>query len=220
MSRATGLDSIDAALDWLGDGGLVAYPTETVWGLAARAGDAPSVERLRAWKGRGPAQPISILIESPEALARVANAGAAALRLAARYWPGPLTLVVPARIPLAPGIANAERAIGVRCSPHPTARALAAGAAQRALGPLTATSLNHGGQPAARTRGEARALCRSGCDPRLLEAPGPDAGGGAESSVVDCTASAVRVLREAAIGSDEIQEVAGAPAPRSRETLR
>jgi len=117
---------ISEALDRLADRGLVAYPTETVWGLGALARSAQAVGTLRAWKGRGAAHAISVLVGNSAAI----ESGGFVVddrvrRLAAAFWPGPLTIVLRCREIYAPGIANADGAIGVRCSPHPVASALA-----------------------------------------------------------------------------------------------
>jgi L-threonylcarbamoyladenylate synthase len=201
-SVPAGLDSVERAVERLAEGGLVAYPTETVWGLAADASNPAAVERLRSWKGRAEAQPISLLAADSDGLALPA-AGRA---LAAAFWPGPLTLVAPARLALASGIARQDGAVGWRCSPHVVAAALARAAADAGLGPLTATSLNHSGAPPARTRAEAAALCGAGPEsPALLEVAGPDAGGGEPSTVVDVTGPAPRVLRQGAISDSAIR---------------
>ena len=197
-----GVDSIEQAVRRLAEGGLVAYPTETVWGLAADASSPAAVERLRRWKGRAEAQPISLLALGAEGLA-LPPAGQA---LAAAFWPGPLTLVAPARLVLAPGIARADGAVGWRCSSHPVVAALVRAAAEAGLGPLTATSLNRSGAPPARTRAEAAALCGAGPErPALLAVAGPDAGGGEPSSVVDVSGPTPHVLRQGAIPAAAIQ---------------
>jgi tRNA threonylcarbamoyl adenosine modification protein (Sua5/YciO/YrdC/YwlC family) len=191
---------IEAALAWLGADGLLAYPTETVWGVGAAAASAGAVERLRAWKGRGDEQPIAVLVADVSALEGLgAELPEAARALAAAFWPGPLTLVLRCRTRFAAGIAGRRGGVGFRCSPHPAARELAREAFQRGLGPLTATSLNRSGEPPARTRAEAASLCRGETAPRLLEGAWPDAGGGAPSSVVDCSGGTPELLREGAI---------------------
>jgi L-threonylcarbamoyladenylate synthase len=184
-----------AALDVLAADGLVAFPTETVWGLAARAKSLIAIERLRAFKGREADKALSILLDSPERAADVsAEWGEPARKLAEAFWPGPLTLVVKCGLRFAPGVVAADGSIGLRCSPHPVAAALAEGALARGLGPVTATSLNRGGDPPARNRAEAGRVCRD-------EIPMVDgeAGGEAASTVVDATSARLRVLREGAI---------------------
>lgn len=176
-------------------GGLVAYPTETVWGLGADAGSDAAVEALRRLKGRTDDAPISVLVSGLASLARHGlEPGPAGRRLAERFWPGPLTLVMRCRRPLAPGIARADGAVGVRCSPHATAAGLARALERAGVGPLTATSLNRSGEPPARTRAEAAAAFPPSADaPSLLA--GEDAGGGAPSTVVDVCGERPRVLR-------------------------
>jgi L-threonylcarbamoyladenylate synthase len=191
---------LETALACLAGDGLLAYPTETVWGLGAAAASARAVERLRAWKGRRDAQPIAVLVPDLAALEALgAELSEAARALAADYWPGPLTLVLRCRGRFAAGIAGRDGAVGFRCSSHPAARGLARAAFARGLGALTATSLNRSGQPPARTRAEAAALCRGDGAPQLLEGAWPEAGGAAPSSVVDLSGAAPQVVREGAI---------------------
>lgn len=195
--------AIAAAVARVAAGGLVAFPTETLWGLGADARSEPALAALRRWKGRGAGQPVSVLVTGAGALAALGIAlPAAARRLADAFWPGPLTLVVPGPAGrFAAGVARADGAVGLRCSPHPTAAALAAALAAAGRGPLTATSLNRHGEPPARTRAEAAALCAS--DTVMCLDAGPDAGAAAgpalASTVVDCTGPAPRVLREGAV---------------------
>ncbi len=199
-------DPIGAAVRWLAAGGLVAYPTETVWGLAAAAESSVAMDRMRAWKGRAEDAPVAILVTgAAEAEALGCELAAPARRLAAGLWPGPLTLVVPCHRAFAAGVARADGAVGLRCSSHPLATALARRAAREGVGPLTATSLNHHGDPPARTRAEAALLCKDSEALRLLEVEGAEAGGDAASTVVDLTGERPEVLRWGAIPRDEIE---------------
>ena len=203
---------LEAALARLRAGGLVAYPTETLWGLGADARDEAAVARLRAWKGREAAQPISILVEGLEALEGLGFAlGPVARELARRCWPGPLTLVLPCRGRFAAGVARADGAVGVRCSPHPVARALARRVAAAGLGPLTATSLNRSGAAPACTRAEARALCQGADAPLLLDAEDAPEPSGLASTVVDATASPPIVLRWGALDSRRLAPALSVP---------
>jgi len=209
-----------AAVGQVRAGGLLGFPTETVWGLGADAASPAAVARLRAWKGREGNRPLSILVTGPDALAGLGLAWPPAARaLAEAFWPGPLTLVVPGpppgRAALAPGVARADGAVGLRCSPDPTAAALARALADAGVGPLTATSLNRSGHPPAASPAAARAL--AGDDPglHLLEplAPAtPDehpaaspVSCSAPSTVVDCTGPAPRVIREGAIAAAALE---------------
>jgi len=198
------------ALDRLADRKIVAYPTETVWGLGALARSAQAVDALRAWKGRSEAKPISVLVGNSAAI----ESGGfvvddAARRVVRTFWPGPLTVVLRCRERYAPGIANRDGAIGVRCSPHPVASALAIGAQERGLGPITATSLNKAGQAPAATLAEARLACATPHAPWLLDPGADDASGEAPSTVLDLSGGRPRLLRPGPIGREALAEVLG-----------
>ena len=206
---------VGQAVDLLADDCLVAFPTETVWGLAARADSASAMERLRAFKGRDADKPVAVLVDGPDRLAELGvRLAPAAKRLAERFWPGPLTLV--ARCSegrFAPGVAAPDGSIGLRCSSHPLAASLAAGALDRGLGPVTATSLNASGEPPARNAEEAARVASR--DPSVVLIAG-EAGGGAASSVVDATGGPIAVLREGAICEASILAAASPEAAASR----
>jgi len=190
-------------------GGLVAYPTETLWGLGADARSASALDRLRLWKRRSDQHPISILVEGFASLAALGvEADARVGALAAAFWPGPLTLVLTCRGAFAPGVARADGAIGVRCSPHPVAAELAAAVAEAALGPLTATSLNRHAEPPARTRAEAELVCAADVDAPLVVGVS-EAGGQPPSTVLDLTAGRPRVLRWGALDAAALERVLG-----------
>lgn len=128
----------------LARGGIVVYPTETFYGLGARALDGGAVAAVVALKGRDAGKPIAVILsEVAQVRCVVARIPAPAQRLIERWWPGPLTLVLPARGDLPPELTAGTGTVGVRVSSHPVARALAA------AGPLTATSANPGGMPPA-----------------------------------------------------------------------
>jgi len=161
-------------------GGLVVYPTDTLLGLGALAGHRGAVRRLLAAKGRSPAQPISVCVSSTEEVERYARVSPAARRFLRRHLPGPFTvLLAPSpegRRAFAPSVGG-RAMIGFRVPDHPVARELA-----RAAGPITATSANRHGAPAARTPGEARrALGRS----VAVYLPASPPGSGRPSTLVD-----------------------------------
>jgi L-threonylcarbamoyladenylate synthase len=201
-------DPLGEAARWLRGGGMLAYPTETVWGLGADATADAAVARLLQWKGRDESDPLAILVEKAEDMPGLGfEIGPATSRLAALFWPGPLTLVMRCRGRFAKGVARADGAVGVRCSSHPLATALARRLRGERVGPITATSLNHSGDPAARTRAEAERLCGTrDQQPRLLEVKA-EAGGDAASTVVDLTGARPVVLRWGAVGSDALAPV-------------
>ncbi len=206
-------DPIGEAVAVLREGGLVAFPTETVWGLGADACRAESVDALFRFKGRARQQPLSVLIAGRAALpGHGFSLDPAVEGLAKRFWPGPLTLVLPHAGGFAPGVAREEDgAVGVRCSSHPLAAALARRLETQGVGPMTATSLNPSGAPPARTRAEARLYCSRGDPgaplPHLLGVPGAEAGGDRESTVLDVATRPARVLRWGAIERDELLPV-------------
>lgn len=223
-------DQTRPAVAHLAVDGFVAYPTETVWGLGACADRPRAVERLMDWKGRSANAPMSVLVPSVAAAERLdCTFEGPALRLAESFWPGPLTLIVPCTRDFARGIQRDDRALGLRCSPHPIARALALAVDRAGLGPLTSTSMNRSGQPPALDRTAAQALVprrtESGdldpAEPLLVIDPVHDAGGETPSSVVDCTGASPRVLRAGAIESERLEKVwSRAERTMTREKVR
>ena len=214
-----------SAVAHLAADGFVAYPTETVWGLGACVDRPVAIERLVAWKGRAAEAPMSVLVRSAESIEGLGcRVEAPARRLIEAFWPGPLTIVLPCDRAHAAGVARADRALGLRCSAHPLAHALAVAVDEAGLAPLTSTSLNRSGEPPAMDRATARALVGAGgpdgdvADPLLVDEPGLDAGGEMPSSVVDCTGDVLRILRVGSIDRVRLEEVwAGASDPRSGE---
>jgi tRNA threonylcarbamoyl adenosine modification protein (Sua5/YciO/YrdC/YwlC family) len=208
----TAAPEIEEAVDRIGRGELVAYPTETLFGLGAEAATPAAVERLRAWKGRGEDQPLSLLISGVEALPALGvRLPAAARRLAGALWPGPVTLVLRCERAWPPGVTRrSDGALGVRCASHPVAAALARRLAERGIGPITATSLNRSGDAPAATLEDAARLCAGPGGPWLLEMPGAPDPSGAPSTVVDATGETPRVLREGAISRARIAALLGA----------
>jgi L-threonylcarbamoyladenylate synthase len=172
-------------------GGVLACPTETLQGLLADALNPAAVARVVALKRRGD-EPIALLVPNLAAVLGLIDGelSAAVQALAAAHWPGPLTLVFRARPGLPDPLAPAGT-LGVRIPGASPALDLV-----RAFGgPLTATSCNISGQPAARTQAEALAYFAGQLDGSV---PG-DAPGGAPSTVVDATGPVLRVLRQGAV---------------------
>ncbi len=209
FAYVTSDDPIGAAVDWVRGGGLLAYPTETVWGLGADACSVAAIERLRGWKGQRESAPISILIAEPDALERLGfEFNDLAQRLAAAFWPGPLTLVLNCRGQFAPGVSRHDGAVGVRCSSHPIGAALARRLAEAGVGPITSTSLNRSGATPAVTLEQVREACGAGSEsPRLLAVEGAEAGGDGESTVIDTTGPELVVLRWGALAKPDLASV-------------
>jgi L-threonylcarbamoyladenylate synthase len=198
-------DALEEAVARVAAGGLVAFPTETLWGLGADARSETAVARLRSWKQRGDDQPLSVLVTGVHVLPALGvDVGRLARELADTFWPGPLTMVLPCSGQFATGIAGPKGGLGVRCSPHPVAASLARALEAAGVGPVTATSLNRHGEAPARNRGEATRACADGDGdaPLLFLGDGLDAGGGRPSTVVDLTGARPNVLRWGALGRD------------------
>jgi L-threonylcarbamoyladenylate synthase len=204
-----GPDARVEAIRVLEAGGVVAIPTDTVYGLAVALSTPGGIERLFAAKSRPPDKAIALLLADAAQAADIGEMRPAATALAAAFWPGGLTLVVPRRtdrqLPaaltggeLAPG---AIPTVGLRVPAHPAPVALA-----RALGPLPTTSANRSGEPELRTAGEIEALLGDAVD--LILDGGP-ATGGPSSTVVDCTAGVPEIRRAGAIDASEITRALG-----------
>ncbi len=137
--------SIAAAAEALRRGEVVAYPTETVYGLGADPRSPEAVDRLFQVKGRAQDQPVLLIIAEPEDFERIVVVSDAARRCIDAFWPGPLTLVLPAKGAFPSGVQAPDGTVAVRCPACPAARALA-----RAFGgPITSTSANRAGAPPA-----------------------------------------------------------------------
>ncbi len=182
-----------AAIETLRAGGIVAMPTDTVYGVGVALGAPDGLARLFAAKDRPLDRAIVLLVADLDQAASVGVLSPAARILAERFWPGGLTLVL-AQAPGAPlpAVLTAGAAtVGVRLPNHDCPRALA-----RALGPLPVTSANLSGQPAARDASDVLAQLGSRID---LVLDGGPARGGIPSTVVDCTGERPRVLRAGAV---------------------
>ncbi len=182
-----------AAVDVLRAGGVVALPTDTVYGIACDLHAHGGIERLFAVKSRPGERAIMLLLDEPSQAPRIGVIGPAARLLADRFWPGGLTLVVPRRpdVRLPAALTAGAPTIGLRAPDHPCPRALA-----RAVGPMPTTSANVSGQPEARDASAVVEQLGRGVD--LVLDGGPAAGGPA-STVVDCTGERPRLIRGGAV---------------------
>jgi L-threonylcarbamoyladenylate synthase len=192
------------AIDLLRRGGLVALPTDTVYGIGV-ALDAPDgIERLFAAKGRPPDKAIVLLVADIGQAERTGLFGPAARALASAGWPGGLTLVVPRRLEVRlPSVLTAgQSTIGLRLAGHAAPRALA-----RALGPLPVTSANRSGQPDATNAAAVLADLGEALD---LVLDGGTTPGGTPSTVVRCDGWEVEMLRVGAIPAARIAEIVAA----------
>jgi L-threonylcarbamoyladenylate synthase len=180
--------------------GVVAFPTDTVYGIAVALATPGGIERLFAAKQRPPDKAIALLLADVEQASEIGELNPPAAALARAFWPGGLTLVVPRRadVTLPPALSGvgAIATVGLRVPDHDAPRALA-----RAVGPLPTTSANRSGEPAARDADELEAQLG---DALALILDGGAASGGPASTVVDTTTEPVRILREGAISTEAI----------------
>ncbi len=182
-------------------GGLVAYPTDTVYGLAADPTNAEAVHKLSEAKNRDPDQPMPHLITSYQRVASVASdVPPAARRLMREFWPGGLTIIL-RKAQTYPSTATGGT-IGLRVPDHPVPRALS-----RLLGgPITGTSANIAGGPEPLSAADVRAFLGDAVD--LIIDGGP-CSGGQPSTVIDCTLDPPMILRLGAVSRAEIERFLG-----------
>ena len=204
MTTSVPVDStiLERAVDILRRGGLVAYPTDTVYGLAALPTDARAVHRLFETKSRSPDRVVSLLIASPADVALVATGvPEEAQRLMSAFWPGALTIVLQ-KASSFPADAVGET-VALRVPDHPVPRELA-----RLLGaPITGTSATVSGGPEPLTADDARSQLGDAVD---LVIDGGRCPGGQPSTVVDYTVTPPGIVRESAISREELARAAGA----------
>jgi L-threonylcarbamoyladenylate synthase len=190
-----------AAIETLRGGGIVALPTDTVYGIAVALVTPGGIERLFRAKSRPPDRGIMLLLADAAQAAAIGEMGPAASALAAAFWPGGLTVVVPQRpdVPLPAVLTGGAATIGLRVPDHPAPRALAA-----VVGPLPATSANVSGRPEAEDAAGILTQLGEAID---LILDGGRAHGGPASTVVDCSGARPVILREGAIPTSRIARV-------------
>jgi L-threonylcarbamoyladenylate synthase len=182
----------------LRSGGIVALPTDTVYGLCAVATDAAAVERIYEIKGRDPGQALPVFAGSVEQAGLIAEMTAPARALAAKFWPGALTIVLRRKPSFATRAAAGGDTIAVRVPGDAVIRELAL-----QLGPLTGTSANLAGRDECHTAADVRAQLGDAVD---LVVDAAVAATGKPSTLVDCTeAGVVRVLRDGAVSRGAIE---------------
>jgi len=187
-------------------GGVVAYPTETFYGLGADANNEAAVGKIFRIKGRNFRNPIAVIVDSEQGAIPLAEEIPAAGRiLMQKFWPGPLTLLFRAAPSISASLTGGTGKIGVRVSSHPLARLLARGVA----GPLTATSANLSGRPECISAGEVACALGKRVDAVIDGGTTP---GGLGSTILDITAFPPLILREGAVPAALIFRALGLPA--------
>ena len=196
-------ESIQVALQILREGGLVAFPTDTVYGVGALVFDGKAVESIYVAKQRPIEKAIPVLMADAADMEKVGmDIPEVAYQLAARFFPGPLTCLIPKQ-PTLPESVSATETVGVRVPDHEVARALL-----RAAGPMAVTSANISGQPSPSTAQEVLAQLGGRID---LILDGGKTPGGVPSTLVDCTGKDLKILREGSISLAEIRQKLSSP---------
>ncbi len=219
-------EAVARAAQALRDGALLGLPTETVYGLAADAGNDAAVARIFAAKGRPSNHPLIVHVAGLADVPAFASAVPPfAERLMRAFWPGPLTLILPRRPGVATAAAGGQASVGLRCPAHPVAQAVLRAADALGVRGVAAPSANQFGRvsptTAAHVQGE--------FDDGLLILDGGPCLVGIESTIIDCTRGAPVLLRPGGIGQAEAEAVCGeplrpkdslgAPSPRASGTL-
>jgi L-threonylcarbamoyladenylate synthase len=192
-------DGLAQAAQVLRDGGVVAYPTDTLYGLAVDPRNASAVERLFVLKGRHASVAIPLIAATVEQAQTAGELSPAHLQLARAFWPGPLTIVVPAKASIARLLLGGGSTIAVRIPAH----AVATGLAAALDGCITSTSANRSGQPAATNAQQVSSDLGDAIDMVLDGGPSP---GGAPSTIVEVVDGRVRLVRAGAVSWDRVLE--------------
>ena len=199
------MDSLDEAVQRLRRGGVVAFPTETVYGLGADARNPAAVERIFATKGRPRNHPVIVHLAEPNQIWEWALETPTLRRqiglLARRFWPGPLTVIVPRHGSVPDAVTGGRNTVGLRIPAHPVARALL----QRFGGGLAAPSANRFG----RVSPTNAAHVRSEFAEQVYVLDGGDARVGVESTIVDLSCSPPALLRPGGVPQAELVAVLG-----------
>lgn len=196
-------ESIQVALQILREGGLVAFPTDTVYGVGTLVFDGKAVESIYVAKQRPIEKAIPVLMADAADMEKVGmDIPEVAYQLAARFFPGPLTCLIPKQ-PTLPESVSATETVGVRVPDHEVARSLL-----RAAGPMAVTSANISGQANPSTAQEVLAQLGGRID---LILDGGKTPGGVPSTLVDCTGKDLKILREGPISLAEIRQKLSSP---------
>ena len=192
-------DNIEEGVRILRDGGVVAYPTDTVYGLGADTESPTAVQRIIDMKGRPMGMGLPLLLAETSELADVAGELSDVIwSLAQRFWPGSLTLVVCRNALVSDLVTGGRDTVAVRVPDHPVPRELARGLGR----PITGTSANLSGQPSAVTSEEARRQLGPHVDLVMEAGPAP---GQIESTILDVKGVVPLLVRQGAVGEDDIR---------------
>ncbi|MGH2533537.1 MAG: L-threonylcarbamoyladenylate synthase [Thermomicrobiales bacterium] len=197
--------AIEWAAERLAGGGVIALPTDTVYGIAASLAHANAIRRIFEVKGRNEDRPLPVLVSSTDALLRIATVDEHVAFLLDQFWPGPLTVVVPARAGMPVGVIGPDGTVGVRMPNHP----LAIEVIEKAGGAVACTSANLTGEAPAITAAQVVDSVGHALD---LILDGGHAPGGTPSTVIAVNGTEFAIYREGAIAGVDIR--------RAWETIR
>jgi L-threonylcarbamoyladenylate synthase len=200
VTRYLAPDQLDVAADILRGGGLVVFPTDTVYGVAALARNAGAVADIFRAKQRPADMPIPVMVSEPDRINEIARPLPGFRELAAAFWPGPLTIILPRRPVLPDIVTSGGDTVALRIPDHPLTLALL----RRIDEPLAVTSANLSGHPPALTAQQARAQL-DGRVAAIID--GGAAPGGLPSTIVDLTQSPPQILRHGPVTEAQIRDI-------------
>jgi L-threonylcarbamoyladenylate synthase len=198
-SKGPGPGALERAATVVARGGVIAIPTDTVYGIGARPSDPVATSRLFAMKSRPESSSLPVLVADTESALRIIDPGSKDTfsRLAGAFWPGPLTIVLPRRGSVSFALGGGDTTIGVRCPGHELTHALL-----ERTGPLAVTSANRSGAPPATTSDEVRAIF--GPELFILDGGVCDA---PPSTVLSLVEGELRILREGSVTLEAVRSV-------------
>jgi L-threonylcarbamoyladenylate synthase len=189
-------EAIKAAGYMMREGGVVVYPTETVYGIGCLPSDPDATQRICEIKQRAD-KPLPLICADVVAARKIVEMTSEAEKLAAKFWPGPLTLVLKSKVKYGMWVTHGASTLGVRVSPHTVAQKLA----KAAGGVIVSTSANVSGDPPAKSAEEARKIFDGKVD--IILDGGPSQGG-ESSTVVDLSSEEIWLLRRGPVTGEEI----------------
>ena len=209
VSRCTA-DALASAAQLLKDGGLVAFPTETVYGLGADATSAFAVSRIYQAKGRPADHPLIVHIHSMQAMGEWADEiPDYAITLARKFWPGPMTLILKRSILAEDFVTGGQPTVGLRVPDHVVALALLSAFEKIGGKGIAAPSANRFGHVSPTTADAVREELAQYLEPTDQILDGGSSSVGVESTIIDCTSSVPRILRPGAITTEMIEDLTG-----------
>lgn len=201
---------LDTAIDILREGGLVVFPTDTVYGVAALARDAAAVAAIYRAKQRPSNMPIPVMVGDPMAVSEIAIPAPGFRDLADAFWPGPLTIILPRRATLPDIVTAGGDTVALRVPDHPLVLALL-----RVLNePLAVTSANRSGHPPALTADDARVQLDGRVEAIIDGGPAP---GGLPSTIIDLTRTPPQILRRGPVTEAQIRAILANNQPNQSE---